>query len=83
MGRSRVHSERSSWYLRGLRPSRVKVGKRLCERIRLRRYHIIDNKAIKRLYLQDFMIGLVIWCSMDPTNFFVPPAVGPWLVSFV
>lgn len=33
-------------------------------------------------FVCDFLIGLVIWSCMDPTNFLVPPAAGPWIVSF-
>lgn len=33
-------------------------------------------------FLQDFLIGLVIWSCMDPTNFFVPPPAAPFIVAF-
>lgn len=33
------------------------------------------------LTLQDTFIGLVIWATFDPTNVFIPPALGPVLVS--
>ncbi|GJE97716.1 aquaporin-like protein [Phanerochaete sordida] len=33
-------------------------------------------------FVCDFLIGLVIWSCMDPTNFLVPPSAGPWIVSF-
>lgn len=33
--------------------------------------------------LQDFLIALVIWSCIDPTNFSAPPAAAPWIVSFV
>ncbi|KAI0032548.1 aquaporin-like protein [Vararia minispora EC-137] len=29
----------------------------------------------------DFFIAMVIWTTLDPTNFFAPPAAGPWLVG--
>ncbi|KAH8822979.1 putative aquaporin 2 [Flagelloscypha sp. PMI_526] len=33
-------------------------------------------------FVVDFVLGLVIWTILDPTNALVPPAAGPWLVSF-
>jgi hypothetical protein len=32
--------------------------------------------------MQDTVIGLAIWGCIDPTNFLVPPAAGPWVISF-
>ncbi|KAF8508530.1 aquaporin-like protein [Hysterangium stoloniferum] len=32
-------------------------------------------------FFVDFFIGLVIWGSMDPTNFFVPPANAPFIIG--
>ncbi|KAG1719145.1 aquaporin-like protein [Suillus lakei] len=32
-------------------------------------------------FVTDFLIGLVIWASLDPTNQMVPPAAAPWLVG--
>ncbi|KAI0028776.1 aquaporin-like protein [Vararia minispora EC-137] len=29
----------------------------------------------------DFFIAMVIWTTLDPTNFSAPPAAGPWLVG--
>ncbi|KAI0322619.1 aquaporin-like protein [Amylostereum chailletii] len=34
-------------------------------------------------FVVDFVIGMVIWASLDTTNFLIPPALGPWLVGFV
>ncbi|KAI0356340.1 aquaporin-like protein [Trametes cingulata] len=34
-------------------------------------------------FVCDFMIGLVIWACLDPTNFSAPPVAAPWIVSFV
>ncbi|KAI0093443.1 aquaporin-like protein [Irpex rosettiformis] len=32
-------------------------------------------------FVCDFMIGLVIWACIDPTNFLSPPAAAPWIIS--
>ncbi|EKM54526.1 uncharacterized protein PHACADRAFT_210322 [Phanerochaete carnosa HHB-10118-sp] len=32
-------------------------------------------------FVADFVIGLVIWACLDPTNFLVPPAAGPWVIA--
>ncbi|OSD01282.1 aquaporin-like protein [Trametes coccinea BRFM310] len=43
--------------------------------------------SLGRIFLNefvcDFMIGLVIWACLDPTNFGAPPSTAPWIVSFV
>jgi len=41
---------------------------------------------LARIFLNEFVsdtvIGLAIWGCIDPTNILVPPAVGPWVISF-
>ncbi|KAG1905496.1 aquaporin-like protein [Suillus fuscotomentosus] len=32
-------------------------------------------------FVTDFLIGLVIWATLDPTNQMIPPAAAPWLVG--
>ncbi|KAG0706809.1 aquaporin-like protein [Suillus ampliporus] len=32
-------------------------------------------------FVTDFVIGLVIWGCLDPTNHMIPPAVAPWLIG--
>ncbi|KAI0633651.1 aquaporin-like protein [Trametes polyzona] len=34
-------------------------------------------------FVCDFVIGLVIWACLDPTNFSASPVAAPWIVSFV
>jgi len=38
--------------------------------------------AFMNEFFVDFFLGLVIWGSLDPTNFFVPPAAAPWVIGF-
>ncbi|KIM84876.1 hypothetical protein PILCRDRAFT_67395 [Piloderma croceum F 1598] len=33
-------------------------------------------------FVSDTILGLAIWACLDPTNFLVPPAAGPWIISF-
>lgn len=33
-------------------------------------------------FICDFVIGVVVWACLDPTNFTAPPAAGPWIISF-
>jgi len=33
-------------------------------------------------FVSDTVIGLAIWGCIDHTNFFAPPAAGPWIISF-
>jgi len=32
-------------------------------------------------FFVDFAIGLVIWSTLDPSNFFAPPAMVPWTIG--
>ena len=32
--------------------------------------------------VKDFVIGLAISASLDPTNHMIPPAAAPWVVGF-
>jgi len=32
-------------------------------------------------FVIDVVLGLVIWATLDPTNFFTPPAAAPWIVG--
>ncbi|KLO17199.1 aquaporin-like protein [Schizopora paradoxa] len=32
-------------------------------------------------FFVDFTIGLVIWATLDPSNFFAPPAMAPWTIG--
>ena len=31
---------------------------------------------------QCTFIGIIIWASLDPTNYLIPPVLGPFLISF-
>ncbi|KAF8583721.1 aquaporin-like protein [Ramaria rubella] len=33
-------------------------------------------------FFVDFLLGLVIWGALDPTNYFVPPTASPWVIGF-
>jgi len=33
-------------------------------------------------FFVDFFLGLIIWGSMDPTNYFIPPPAAPWVIAF-
>ncbi|KAI0344556.1 aquaporin-like protein [Trametopsis cervina] len=32
-------------------------------------------------FVCDFVLGVVIWTCLDPTNFFSPPAAAPWIIG--
>ncbi|KAI1791277.1 aquaporin-like protein [Ganoderma leucocontextum] len=32
-------------------------------------------------FVCDFLLGLVIWACIDPTNFIASPTTGPWIIS--
>jgi len=32
-------------------------------------------------FVSDFFLGLVIWAALDPTNFFAPPVLGPFIIA--
>ncbi|KAI0026755.1 aquaporin-like protein [Vararia minispora EC-137] len=48
--------------------------------------YVLPGSSLRWVFLNefvtDFMLGLVIYACLDPTNFFAPPAAGPWLISF-
>ncbi|KAG2147571.1 aquaporin-like protein [Suillus clintonianus] len=47
--------------------------------------YVSPGTNLARVFLNefttDFMIALVIWGCLDPTNHMVPPAAAPWLVG--
>ncbi|KAA1467501.1 aquaporin-like protein [Dentipellis sp. KUC8613] len=34
-------------------------------------------------FVNDFVIGMVVWACVDPTNYFLPPVVVPWVIGLV
>ncbi|KAF8910619.1 putative aquaporin 2 [Gymnopilus junonius] len=40
------------------------------------------GRAFMNEFFNCFMIGLIIWSALDPTNVFVPPALAPILMAF-
>ncbi|KAI0780179.1 aquaporin-like protein [Fomes fomentarius] len=49
--------------------------------------YVAPGSNLGRVFLNefvcDFLIALVIWSVLDPTNFSAPPAAAPWIVAFV
>ncbi|KAI0745100.1 aquaporin-like protein [Earliella scabrosa] len=49
--------------------------------------YVMPGSNLGRVFLNeftcDFLIGLVIWSILDPSNFSAPPAAAPWIVAFV
>ncbi|KAJ3551987.1 hypothetical protein NM688_g4395 [Phlebia brevispora] len=47
--------------------------------------YVLPGSKLGQVFLNefvcDFVIGLIIWACLDPTNFLIPPALAPWLVS--
>ncbi|GJF00116.1 aquaporin-like protein [Phanerochaete sordida] len=39
------------------------------------------GQAFLNEFVCDFLIAIIIWACIDPTNFLVPPAAGPWVVA--
>ncbi|KAI0683379.1 aquaporin-like protein [Cytidiella melzeri] len=37
--------------------------------------------ALLNEFVCDFLIGLVIWACLDPTNFLVPPSAAPFIIG--
>ncbi|EIN03700.1 aquaporin-like protein [Punctularia strigosozonata HHB-11173 SS5] len=48
--------------------------------------YVLPGAHLGRAFLNEFvcafLIGLVIFACLDPTNFFAPPAAGPWIIAF-
>ncbi len=86
-GRGHVHAQRPCRRVRTLRRPHCQPRTRLLERVCLcKSGEATANRMTARVthrLTQDFLIGLVIWSCIDPTNFSAPPAAAPWIVSFV
>lgn len=33
-------------------------------------------------FVNDFVLGIIVFACLDPTNFLAPPAAGPWMIAF-
>lgn len=40
-----------------------------------------SSQCSRLKFAQDFFLGLVIWAALDPTNFFAPPVLGPFIIA--
>lgn len=40
-----------------------------------------DLIHLPSLVSQDFLIAIVIWACLDPTNFLVSPTMAPWVIA--
>lgn len=44
------------------------------------------GQTLHRVFMNEFVncfiIGLVIWAALDPTNYLIPPVMGPFLIAF-
>ncbi|KAG8213009.1 hypothetical protein J3R82DRAFT_11397 [Butyriboletus roseoflavus] len=40
------------------------------------------HRVLLNEFMVDFVIGLSISASIDPTNHMVPPAAAPWVIGF-
>ncbi|KAJ3509003.1 hypothetical protein NLJ89_g5448 [Agrocybe chaxingu] len=47
--------------------------------------YLFPGQSLGRVFLNEWvnctMIGLVLWAALDPTTYFLPPAMGPWVVA--
>ncbi|KAG1747223.1 aquaporin-like protein [Suillus paluster] len=39
------------------------------------------HRVFMNEFVTDFVLGLVIWGCLDPTNHMIPPAAAPWLIG--
>jgi len=48
-------------------------------------FYLLPGQTIARVFLNEFVnsaiLGMVIWATLDPTNYLVPPTAGPPVVS--
>ncbi|CAA7267033.1 unnamed protein product [Cyclocybe aegerita] len=48
-------------------------------------FYLFPGQSLGRAFLNEWvnctMIGLVLWAALDPTTYFLPPAMGPWVVA--
>lgn len=48
--------------------------------------YLLPEQTLARAFMNEFVnctiIGLIIWSALDPTNYFVPPVMAPFVISF-
>jgi glycerol uptake facilitator-like aquaporin len=48
--------------------------------------YLLPEQTLGRAFMNEFVncfvIGLIIWSALDPTNYFVPPVMMPFVISF-
>jgi glycerol uptake facilitator-like aquaporin len=48
--------------------------------------YLLPEQTLPRAFLNEFVtcfiIGLIIWSALDPTNYFVPPVMLPFVIAF-
>jgi glycerol uptake facilitator-like aquaporin len=48
--------------------------------------YISPDQTLARVFMNEFVncfiIALIIWSALDPTNYFVPPVMMPFVISF-
>jgi len=48
-------------------------------------FAVYTTNSLKHVFLNefvcDFVIGMVVWAALDPTNFFVSPILIPWAIA--
>jgi len=48
-------------------------------------FYLLPGQTLPRVFLNEFVnsaiLGIVIWATMDPTNYLIPPTAGPPIVS--
>ncbi|KAF8149957.1 aquaporin-like protein [Crassisporium funariophilum] len=47
--------------------------------------YLLPGQTIPRVLLNEFvnctLLAMIIWASLDPTNFLIPPVMGPFVIS--
>jgi len=48
--------------------------------------YLLPGQTLPRVFMNEFtncvMIGIIIWASLDPTNYFIPPVMAPVAIGF-
>ena len=84
-----VHAIWSRWFVRTIRRTRIEPWTSILEQVRLcRSLFLVVSMFCSLMYLhpcvglhRSFIIGVVIWACLDPTNFFAPPSAVPWIIG--
>jgi glycerol uptake facilitator-like aquaporin len=48
--------------------------------------YLLPGQTLPRVFMNEFVnciiVAMMIWASLDPTNYLIPPVMGPFIIAF-